>query len=250
MRRVLPLLALAWLLLTAPGFAYTVFLKDGTQLIAREKYKISNGQAIMTLQNGAQVSYPANQIDAVRTEAANKSDYGAVVVLDDGEKAKNAPPPPPPPKKDSLSDLIDQQRATLRKPETSRRPESVDRAARAAKVVPPSPYPDLSLVGEVQEYFRSQGVSDVGVFRGSGQMTPMVQVATGSEAAVFRAIAVAASALLEMRARHADSLAGIELRLESSSGTESRFWLTPDNAKELMTKKTPISTFYVKYVEF
>ena len=68
---LLGLLAAASLLLATA--AYTIVLKDGSTLVAKEKYTVQNGRAIITLLNGTQTFVPADRIDVKRTEQANRS---------------------------------------------------------------------------------------------------------------------------------------------------------------------------------
>ena len=68
---------------------------------------------------------------------------------------------------------------------------------------------------------------------------------------VSRALTVAANALMEMRARHGDSLQGLELRLEASGRSNAgHFTLNPDLAYELAEGKIEVARFFVKYVQF
>src|SRR5947199_1264929 len=64
------LLASATLLLAAS--AYTIFLKDGSSLVARQKYTVQNGRAIIILLNGTETFVALDKIDIPRTDAANK----------------------------------------------------------------------------------------------------------------------------------------------------------------------------------
>ena len=63
--------AVALLVAATPLLAYTIFLKDGSTLQARQKYTEKGDQAIITLPSGATTTLPLSQIDIPRTNASN-----------------------------------------------------------------------------------------------------------------------------------------------------------------------------------
>ena len=69
----------------APIFAYSIYLKDGSRLIAREKFRIEEGRAIIVLQNGTQTFIDHRGDRYSRTEEANKNRYGTAFVIEDGK---------------------------------------------------------------------------------------------------------------------------------------------------------------------
>jgi len=82
------LLALAG---ASPLFAYKVVLKDGSAVVAKEKYRLSGTRAVITLPNGTQTFVEASQIDVAKTEEANRVDYGTAMVIE-GSQVKPAGP--------------------------------------------------------------------------------------------------------------------------------------------------------------
>ena len=73
-------LALILLFLAAPMAAYTIYLRDGARLIAKEKYTLDGDRALIVLQNGTQTFLAASEIDVPRTDAANRNNYGTAMV--------------------------------------------------------------------------------------------------------------------------------------------------------------------------
>ncbi len=67
---VVPLMLLL-LLFAVPGAAYVVFLKDGSQIVTKEKYSVEGARATLVLPGGSEVSYAAAEIDFERTLEAN-----------------------------------------------------------------------------------------------------------------------------------------------------------------------------------
>ncbi|MCH9650469.1 MAG: hypothetical protein K0U98_19705 [Deltaproteobacteria bacterium] len=254
-------------LVTLPALAYKIYLKDGSFVVAQEKYKIVGDKAILTLGNGTQVSYDAAEIDVERTNNSNQTDYGSAIIVNDGKAEPLAKKLKPEPKKATLSDLIKQRKAGIRRPEVSQRSGS---AASSAETKPAVTGPTVTatgasdfgslketthsngeIVSEIQQYFRSQGVAEMAVYRGTTETRPLVQVNTNSEAAVFRALTVASNALLEIRARHGQALTGFDLLLKGVGASRAgQFSLDPNMASELVDKKIEAASFFVKYVDF
>ena len=105
----LVILAVALFVATGPLCAYTIYLKDGTSFLAREKFKQQGSTALITLPSGAQTTLPIVQIDIAKTERNNATDFGNATVL-------NEPAPTPTPtqgrKGPSLAEIAAQRRVT------------------------------------------------------------------------------------------------------------------------------------------
>src|SRR6202035_10131 len=113
---VFTLLAVLALLAAVPLAAYTIVLKDGSTLAAKEKYKISGTRALITLQNGTQTFLDAKQIDVAKTEEVNQHDYGNAVVIDDTRANAAAAP-----RRRTLADLIETRKTAPRDVPEARR---------------------------------------------------------------------------------------------------------------------------------
>ena len=241
------LLALTLLALCAagPALAYTVYLKDGTKLIAREKYRVTNGMAIIVLQNGTTTSIRAEEIDVARSEQGNQGNYGTAVVIDDTGKTQDVVQTPPAPQRPKLQDLIaSREIGPPATPGSRARPAPTEpSAARAA-------LPQAELAAEIRQLLREQGVEEVAVLRGSRSNRPLLELTTNSEAAIFRALQAAATALNKLRADR-KNVEAFELTM-ATSGREpaGKFEMTPAMAEELAGKKIQASAFFVKHVQF
>ena len=253
----LSLMTLAVICLTASASAYTIYLKDGSRIIAKNKYVIRDGQALIVLQNGTTVSYDAAEIDVPRTDEENKSDYGSAVILDQG---KVVPRKQPVEQKTTLTDFINKRRTGLRSIPESRRPvETPDQtdAARTPggyldlKAFPRAAYADVDLAGELQRQFRSKQIETINVYAGPAEKAPLVEVETNTEASIFRALAVACNALVEIRKSRPNALQEINLLLVNSRNENAgQFQISPPMAEALLARKIDISGFFVAYVQF
>lgn len=252
----------AVLLAALPAAAYTIYLKDGTKIIAKQKYEVVDGRAYFTLQNGTRTFIAADELDVPRTEKANVANLGSAVVIEEGE-ARDVPTPAEPEPERSLRDLIRERRdeePARREPAQRPTPQQETTPAPAVATtiagypdlasLPRQPFTGRELGAELKSFFRNQGVDEAQIYQGTEAALPMAEVTVSSEATVFRALAVAASALLHLqdRGRSTDHL---ELLLTTPSGQRAgQFNLTPSLARDLLSKKVDPATFYIQNVQF
>jgi hypothetical protein len=251
---VLGFALVAW---AAAASAYTVILKDGSKLVAKEKYKVVNGMAIIVLANGTQTSIKASEIDAARTDQINQSNYGTAVVLDASGKETDLPASTPPPPRPELKDLIAaRQQAPQPAAPTARRDSRP--AANGAAVsgssgsdldrLPRTPLSRLELAADIKQQLRAKGIEDVLIYRGSRPDRALLEITTNSEAAVFRSLEAAAAVLAAVQSK---GIAAFELSLTSAARERAgQFVLTPDLAAMLIDKRVETGAFYVTNVQF
>jgi hypothetical protein len=259
------LLALALAVLVAtPTLAFTIYLKDGSQLKAKEPYTVREGRAYIILQSGTVTFLPLEQIDVERTRAANHVNLGGAVLLDDGKTQALEPPPAPASERPSLADLIRRgqvgtdsgvaaNREAVRKEEPPAPEGSGSTLAGYPDLLtlPRRPVTNLNLAAELKAAFLGQGLGHVQIFQGSGAGRPLVEVETSSEVSVMRSLAVGAKALLDLRERYPAEIRALEiLMLTPARARGGQFQLTPELASLLMTRQVDISTFFLRYVQF
>lgn len=263
-------LALAALLLLAagPASAYIIYLKDGSSVEAREKYTVQGNTAVIILPNGSQSTLPLSQIDVVRTQAGNASDFGSATVL---RGPAPAPQPTAGPRQPSLGELAAEQRNRSLPPPPPHRPENAPfptsnaAAAEAPKSglmrtpagnidflrSPRTQAARMGLATTVGELLRSHGVNSVAIYEGSQPGRMLLEVTANSEGAVFQAIASAAQSLLDLEAKQPHAVDAFELFLATDHRQRAgQFLVTPERARELVSKQLDLTAFYLKYVEF
>jgi hypothetical protein len=257
--RLLPrmLTAALALLLASPLAAYTIYLKSGQTIQAKGKYRIENGKAYITLNNGTQSFIDAREIDVARTDAANKSDYGGnAVILDQGSPQ---PGQPAPQQQKKLSDLIASREAPRDLPGARR-----DKPAETSKsglrtlagytdlsLLARRPYAQADILTELQQFFHGQGADDVEIYAGTQGDRPLVEVTTASEGSVFRSLSVAANALLHIRDSFPNRVGAFELLMTTPARERAgQFVLTPEMAADLVARKVEPQVFYVQNVQF
>jgi hypothetical protein len=257
----LAILILAFALAASPlAAAYVIYLKDGSTITARDRYTVRDGRAIITLLNGTQTFVKASEIDVPRTEKANKEGYGDAVVLP-GDPRPIGPATGEVKKDKTLADLIAKREAAPRDLPVNRRskaetaPSGTAARTRAGysdlSTVIRKPYRHLEVASELQQFFRNQGLEEVQIHEGTQGDRPLVEITTNSEASVFRALTVAASALIHVTGTHPHRVAAIELLMTTPSRERAgQFVLTRDMAEDLVAKRVEVSAFFLQNVQF
>ena len=239
--------------------ASIIYLKDGSTITAKGKYRIENGRAIITLPNGTQTFVPANQIDVKRTEEANRNGYEGAVVLP-GTSQDLGTTGGTPAKDKTLADLITRKEAAPRERPVSRRETNASSSGRLVKTragyydlttLSRKPYSNADVTAEIQQFFRGQGIEGVEIYEGTQGDRPLLEITTNSEGSVFKALNTTSNALLQLRDRFPAQVAAVELLLTTPSRERAgQFVITPEMATELVSKKVDVTFFFVKNVQF
>lgn len=256
-------IAVLALLLAVPAAAYTIYLKDGSKLVARDRYTVEDGTAYIVLLNGTTTFIDASEIDVPRTEKANERQLGSALVLEGGQVREMTDEDSRPiERRRTLADLISTRAdEPAEKPERSRRPapeedddDAVIRTAggyRDLGAVPPRPLDDLDLAAEIHQMFVGQGLEMVEVHQGTGSRRPLLRVTAGSEALVFRTVAVGCAALMRLRENQPDQVEALELVIHTPEHERAgQFVVTPEAAAQLMDKEVDVATFFLAHVQF
>jgi hypothetical protein len=255
------ILALLALLTAFPLVAagYTIYLKDGSRLVAKDKYRVENGRAIITLPNGTQTFVPVSQIDTKKTEEANRDGYGGALVLPKSPQDAEAPPPEAQTDK-TLADLIKARTAVPRELPANRREKTDPTPGALVKTkagyvdfssLARRPYPNAEVIAELQQFLRGQGAEEVEIYQGTRADHPRIEITTNSEGSVFKTLTMAATALLHIRDLFPNRVSGFELLLTTPERERAgQFVLTPEMSTELVSKKVDVTAFFVRNVQF
>lgn len=241
--------------LGAPLAAYTVVLKDGSQLIAQQAPTFQGDQAIIVLRSGTRTSIAANEIDLERTRSANLHELGSAMVLEDGQFTAK-PVETETPQEERLSDLIAKRRrdsSPARRAPVSRDPADRNRASSGSDLSSHqrTPYRNLVVLEAIQGAFHSQGVDGAKIYQGTSDDRLLIEVETNSEAAVFRSIKVAAGALSHVRTNISATIDAFELVLATSGRSRAgQFLMTTEQAAAIVNNEVEISSYFVDQVQF
>jgi hypothetical protein len=252
--------ALMIVITAAPAFAYSIYLKDGSRLIAREKFRIEDGRAIIVLQNGTQTFIDIAEIDIPRTEEANQSRYGTAFVIEDGKLIEA--PVNKTEEKQSLTDVSRRSGAQARtRPNATRSSAATESAETEFQktatgsvdltVFPRAPYRNLEVSEETSRFLRALGVNEFQIFQGTDSRRAFLEMTANSESSVFRGLEAAADTLLHLQNQYADQIQALEiLMLTSNRNRAGQFVLTSEKATELAEQSSDATTFFIENVQF
>jgi hypothetical protein len=244
MKKIVSLFALA-IAVSATSFAsYIVVLKDGTQYKAKAKWTMTNGKALVTLENGQTLAIDPTLIDAAKSEQTTKLGLGNAQLIDLNPNlpAAGAPKSNQP----SIGSQIH-----LRQP------------GQAAPATPPpaasAPPPAVSGAGglspEVVSKFE-RAYESAGIFEHkltpTGPHTLRVELTVDSEDKVFNVLSVTSFLMVRMPTYVAGSQVDVvELFMKTTTlGSSGRFQITADDARALDEKKITLQDYFVRKVIF
>ena len=242
----------------APVLAYTIYLKDGSHMVAKKKYEVRGNKAIIVLPSGTETALPLSEIDVARTDKENVENLGTATLLDDSATRKPLPGSEPPPNSHAqLGALIRSGAAGVRdgvaaKPEDTAgprpRPNGFDERGSAQPTH--APLRDRTLAGALDGYISKAGLP-VEVAEGSRTRRPLLVYETDGEGPVFRALVASAGALLEARKKLGSSVEGVEVLCQTSEGSlAAHFDLDPQDAGDLISGRVEITSYFVDHVLF
>lgn len=253
----LALIGLAGLLSAGSLAAYTVYLKDGSSIVAKKKYIVQGDKAILILASGTETALALAEIDTAKTDAANQDDLGTAIVIENGKATNLTQSAPPPGGKPTLRDLL-QQRAAAEggvRPAGAvaidATPGSTAQTRQPTSHAGQAPLRDVSLSTEIRTFVFGRGITSLEVQQGPSSRRPRLVFQTSSETQVFRAIQASAGALIEVREKFPGQVESFELICDGPSGGRGgRFTLTPPQAADLVAGRIDLPTFFVQNVEF
>lgn len=234
--RILLVLAAALVLAAPAALAdYIVVLRDGRRYVAREKYKVENGKAIISLTNGRTLQIALDSIDQAASDAATRSGLGDAKVL---ATVPTTQAPSGGPSRPSLGSL-----ATIRRPETRTNTSSSPSDAIGTPATPGARL-DPVLASRFTAAFEN-----VGLFERSLEMRTesvlRIDVTADTEDHVFKAI----SATSFIYANAPSNLEAVELFMRTSTGgSAGRFQMTKEQATALANQKIEWYDYFIRNV--
>lgn len=250
------LIALIGLLTAGSLAAYTVHLKDGTSIVTKKKYTVQGEKAILVLPSGTETTMALAEIDFARTEAANRSDLGNAIVIENGKATDLTRSAPPPPAKQTLKDLLEQRAAAQGSTnagavalDSARERGASQRAATSH--AGQTPLRDVALLTEIRTFIFGRGITSLEVQQGSASRRPRLVFQTSTETQVFRALQASSGALIAVREQRPGTVESFEVICDGPAGGRGgHFTLTLAQAEDIVSGRVDLPTFFVENVEF
>lgn len=224
---------------------YVVVLKDGSRVVAREKYEVKGQSAVVRLKNGALTSIPLSYIDMAATERINAMKLGDAVAFEalDGEPIVRPTATPTP----SVADL-------------GRIREGVATAEGEAALPTPTPgiilqsesYRDPRVDRAFQEGLERYKLYLYRTSRGTKPEFLFIEVQVSGQAEVYRSLqAVTTTYHLLTLSAPDRAPEQVEIQMLNEARKEAGlFRINGTEAAELATGKVSAEDFYLKHVIF
>jgi hypothetical protein len=238
------ILSFAALLVLLPSLAlasYTIVLKDGTRYRAKEKWKVSGGKAIVTLENGTTLSLDPKLIDQRETDRVNASGLGDAKVIPTAQPSSQ----PQQPQQSPLGSIT-----TLKRPTTTTEGSTTKTGD--------SSNPNLgqtNLSNDVlmrfQQAYENVGLYDAKVI-GGGRNALRVELTADNEDQVFKAISATSFLVTKIpEITGGERVELVELFMKTiNGGSAGRFQMTAADAQAISSKQISWQEYFVSDVIF
>ena len=238
MKKVLTLTVLM-ALAAVPAFArYSVVLKDGTRYAAKAKWTVTNGRALVLLENGQSLQLDPSLIDVARSEQLTKIGMTNASVFDDGSAAT----PETQKRQPSLGDTI-----------RLRRPQQPAPAPAPATTTSPAPVSGSGkLADEVLEKF-DRAFENIGIFEkkiASTSATSLrAEMTVDTEDRVFNAISATSYLMVRNAGVDTANIQMVELFMKTTTGgAAGRFQMSRADAEALNARTISQQDYFVRKV--
>ena len=236
-------LMLAVLLAVAvPSFArYIVVLKNGTSYLAKEKWTVVNGKAIVKLENGQALQLDPALIDVAKSEQMTKIGTAGTSVVD---LSPNMPQTSTAPRQPSLGTAI-----KLR-PKSEAQPPATKSSTPA--VAAPVSVPAGSIAADVISKFERAYEND-GIFESkvssTGAESYRVELTVDTEDRVFGALSTTSAMIMRNAFVDGAKIELVELFMKTTTGgAAGRFQMSRADADALLNKKIKREDYFITKV--
>lgn len=231
------------LLAAAPSFAvYVVVLRDGTRYTAKAKWTVTNGKALILLENGQSLQLDPALIDVARSEQATKMGLTNASVIDLDVKTSTAQRAAP--KDTSLGSTIKLRQKGAPRPE--------DSPSAATPSATPVPLASGNLSAEVIDKF-DRAFENVGIFEkkltATGGRSLRAELSVDTEERVFNAISAASFLMVRNAGVSGAQIELVELYMKTTSGgAAGRFQMTRADAEAIDKRTISQHEYFVRKV--
>jgi hypothetical protein len=248
--RTTRLILLLIILLSSPLAAYQIFLKDGSSISAKEKYRVQGDRAIIVLNSGTETSIPLVEIDVARTEEANKHNLGSSATLID-DSVEIVPRTDTPGTREALGDLVRRQQGAnaARTAVSAKIPRTeagfVDLIALTKKR-----HADEDHVRRLSAALQENGLTAYEIWAGSAPERTLVELVAESRSGVLDSLTATAKVFASLQAEGAAPQV-LELLIRTATGGRAAMIsFDGENAQLLAKGRIEVGDFFIEYVHF
>jgi len=219
--------------------SYIVVLRDGTQYKARAKWTVSNGKALIALENGNTLQLDPALIDVAQTDRVNRLGLGNVKVL--AQETTTAPAEQEP---STLGSTL-----RLRTPRVEPTPDVAGTSSNPVSAGANAPGGvGQAAIAKFEAAYEKVGVFDQKILSPApGQMK--ISMTTDNEERVFGVITATAYLIQGVPRMTGVSIENVELKLRTTvNGSAGQFQMTRADAELLNLKRITPAQYFVQKV--
>jgi hypothetical protein len=228
MKKTLTILACT-LVFAVPAFArYIVVLKNGTRYTAKAKWTVTNGKAIVQLENGQSLQLDPALIDVAKSEQVTKIGVQGATVLDLEAEA----PKPKAPQQPSLGSQIKLRRPAEQRPQDAA-PAKPAPASTASPVAPSAGSLPTQVLDKFERAFEEVGIFEKNV-KSTGANSLRADLTVDTEERVFNALSATSFLMVKNAGQEGVRIDMVELFMKTTTGgAAGRFQMTRADAQAL-----------------
>ena len=228
MKKTLTILTCS-LLFAAPAFGrYIVVLKNGARYVAKAKWTVTNGKALVLLENGQSLQLDPALIDVAKSEQSTKMGLTNANVLD-----LNADTPKPnTPQQPSLGSQIKLRRPAEQKPQDVPAAKAPADSAPAA-IAPSAGALPVQVIDKFERAFEEVGIFEKNV-KSTGVSSLRADLSVDTEERVFNALSATSFLMVKNAGMDGVRIEMVELFMKTTTGgAAGRFQMSRADAEAL-----------------
>jgi len=227
--------------------AYVIYLKDGSTYMARSKYTVENGKALITLTNGTIIAVDLGLVDAGRTESANKAGLDTDGILPSVGSSTIITSTPTRPTLSSIA----KGSGSLSTPKANSTGNGKASTSTSDHKEHEADFSDDSVRRAFGKIFENVNLFEYRIVQGSTPDSVRIVMTTDNEKDIFNALTASAKVMAELNDLGKTNAARLEMYLTTTSGAAAgRFSITLEAARSLAQGKVSVEQFFVDQVIF
>lgn len=240
MKKTLTLVACT-LLFAVPAFArYIVVLKNGTRYIAKQKWTVTNGKALVQLEHGQSLQLDPALIDVAKSEQLTKIGLANANVLDLNPEAPKAKEQGP-----SIGSQIKLRKQPAQKVEEA---APAPKPSSAPTITPGAGTMPASVIDKFQRAYENVGIFEHKVEANGGRAI-RAELTADTEERVFNAISATSFLMMRNAGTPGVQIEIVELFMRTTNGgAAGRFQMTREDAQALDERKITQQDYFVRKV--
>ncbi len=199
--------------------AYAVILKDGTRIVAKERFKVQGDLAIITLENGTVTQIQLSKVDVGASDRQSAQGVGGAVPLDSGTPTSTKPANGG--RDGSSPSLLEvAKRAKLRDEQRKKAEASMKTGSKGVSTAL-IPYPERDVANAFFADLEKAGLANITTWAGSEKGALRIDLTADSETQVFAALQAIGKKYQDMKGSTSLAPDRIELNMKTTTGEDA-----------------------------